>query len=291
MEKLKYGLLGDKLVHIDDVEKGLACNCICPYCKTQLVAKKGNHNAKHFAHYKLADCNHGTETALHIMAKNIIAQTRKVFVPYLPKSEYDLSNNGKIMLFEKAILEKQLSNNIRGDIVLYSGNSFLNVEIKVTHEVDLKKQIELFNTGIPTIEIDLTNIKSNFNKEIVEQQLVNAERVHLINSPKKKEIFAKWILGEWKEVYNSGYVKDCPCSRKKAYFVDIYRKGGNAECHECAAFMSFAEYGDNSDKLLCFGKLDMIDFNKIDKILFLVKEENHIRNVKLLMNDGIIIEE
>jgi hypothetical protein len=35
----------------------------------------------------------------------------------------------------------------------------------------------------------------------------------------------------------------------------------------------------------------MIDFNKIDKILLLEKEENHICNVKLLMNDGSIIEE
>ena len=153
MENLRFGLQGDKLVHIDDAEKGLACNCVCPHCKTLLVAKKGSYNVKHFAHYNLADCNHGTETALHLMAKNIIFQTRKVFVPYIPKSVYDFSNNGKIMLFEKAILEKQLSNNIRGDIVLCSGSSFLNVEIKVTHKIDTSKIIELFNTGYYRYEI------------------------------------------------------------------------------------------------------------------------------------------
>ena len=125
---------------------------------------------KHFAHYKLADCNHGTETALHLMAKNILGQTRKIFVPYVPKTEYDFSNRGIVFTFEKAILEKQLSNRVRGDVVLYSGESLINVEIKVTHEIDSYKAIELFNLGIPTIEVDLSDIKSNFTPESIEQR-------------------------------------------------------------------------------------------------------------------------
>ena len=108
MEELKYGLQGDRLVHIDEVEKGLACNCLCPHCKSQLIAKKGEHRVKHFAHYKLADCDHGTETALHLMAKDIIEKTRTVFVPFVPKTEYDLSTNGRVMTFERAVIEKQL---------------------------------------------------------------------------------------------------------------------------------------------------------------------------------------
>ena len=193
MENLKYGLLDDKLVHIDDVEKGLACNCRCPHCKGQLIAKKGSNNVKHFAHYKLTDCNHGTETALHLMAKSIVEQTRKIFVPYLPKTEYDFSNNGEIWVFDKAILEKQLSNNIRGDVVLYTGERYLNVEIKVTHAVDRQKYIELFNLGIATIEVDLSDMRSSFTLEMVKKQLLNKNRIQLINAPKRKEIFAKRI--------------------------------------------------------------------------------------------------
>ena len=219
MEKLRYGLCGDKLVHIDDVEKGLACNCICPHCKTQLVAKKGNHNVKHFAHYELADCNHGTETALHLMAKNIISQTRKIFVPYIPKSEYDLSNRGKIMLFENAILEKQLSDNIRGDIVLYCGHSFLNVEIKVTHEVDPLKKLRLYNENLRTIEIDLSDLIENFDATKIRRVIETGTNTELIYSPKAKEIYAKWWLGEWKEIFHDRtghpYVKKCRYSDGK----------------------------------------------------------------------------
>jgi hypothetical protein len=286
MEELKYGLLGDKLVHINDVERGLACNCLCPHCKGQLIAKKGGKRTKHFAHYKLADCSHGTETALHLLAKSIICQTRKVFVPYIPKTEYDFSQSGRVLTFEKAVPEKQLSDSVRGDAVLYSGGSLLNVEIKVTHEVDANKTIELFNLGIPTIEIDLSDIISNFTPELIEQRILSGVGTHLINSPKSKSVFAKRILGEWKKVYNSDHVNDCPLSRKKAYFIDFHRKGGSCECHECNAFQFLAR----GDILLCLGCLDSVDFSRIEKILHLEKEENHVCYVKLLMNDGSTIE-
>lgn len=287
MEELRYGLLGDKLVHIDDVEKGLACNCVCPYCKTQLVAKKGIKNARHFAHYKLADCNHGSETALHLMAKNIITQTRTVFVPFIPKNVYDFSKRGIITSFANVELEKQLSNNVRGDVVLSGGGKLLNVEIKVTHEVDLQKTVELFNLDIATIEIDLSDMKNSFSPEMVRRRILDGEKTRLISSQKNKDIFAKRILGEWKIVHNSKYVDDCPFSRKKAYFVDYHARGGYCQCHEC---WSFGEYDRSEDRFLCYEQLSAIDFSKIDEILHLEKEENHIRSVKLLMNDGSIVE-
>lgn len=287
MEELKYGLQGDRLVHIDEVEKGLACNCLCPHCKSQLIAKKGEHRVKHFAHYKLADCDHGTETALHLMAKDIIEKTRTVFVPFVPKTEYDLSTNGRVMTFERAVIEKQLSSDIRGDVVLFNGESFLNVEIKVTHEVDTQKTIDLFNLGIPTIEIDLSDLKAFFTPEMVRQRLLDGKKTSLIFSPKGKAIFAKWHLGEWKKVLGSSrYVQDCPFTRSKTYFLGVNNPGSRNECHECEAFVHY----DGGEKLLCYGCVGGIDFSKIDKIEHLVKEENHLREVKLLMQDGSVIE-
>lgn len=286
MEYLKYGLLNGDIIHINDVPSGLACNCLCPNCKSQLIARKGQKKPYHFAHYKLADCNHGTESALHLMAKNIIAQTKKLFVPYVPKDVYDSSNMGEIVVFESSTLEKQISDTVRSDVLLYTGNTFLNVEIKVTHEVDMKKRVELFNLGIPTIEINLSDIKSDFTSKIIEERLINGKYTELIFSPKAKDIFSMLVLGEWKTVYNNDYVKDCPISRKRAYFFDYDNKGGSCECHECYMFSAY-KGGDN---LLCMGILDELNFNDIEKILSSEKEENHIRHVKLLMTDGRIIE-
>ena len=225
------------------------------------------------------------------MAKNIVAETLKVFVPYVPKTEYDFSNQGKVITFEKVELEKALSSSIRGDIILYSGSSYLNIEIKVTHDVDLEKTIELFNFGIPTIEVDLSDIKSDFTPDVIAERLLTAAHIRLIHSPKTKEYFARRILGEWKKTCNNSngtHEKDCPFSRKNAYFVDVCHKGGKTECHNCDAFRRYMRLGEAM--FLCYGCLDGIDFGKIEKILYLKKEENHIHSVKLLMSDGSVVE-
>src|SRR5690606_10040968 len=80
--KLVYGEAVDgKLVHIRTVERGLKCGCICPGCKKPLVAKtKADKVVPHFAHHGPA-CGGGPETALHKLAKQIIAENLRLVVP------------------------------------------------------------------------------------------------------------------------------------------------------------------------------------------------------------------
>ena len=75
--KLPFGLKNGQIVEINEVEKGLACNCICPSCGSPLIARKGQKKIHHFAHYK-ADCKAALETAIHLAAKKY----------YLKKKEY-----------------------------------------------------------------------------------------------------------------------------------------------------------------------------------------------------------
>ena len=39
-----------KMVYVDDVPRGVACNCICPYCRENLIARHGAERAHGFAH-------------------------------------------------------------------------------------------------------------------------------------------------------------------------------------------------------------------------------------------------
>ena len=52
--RLIYGLRDGDPVRDSDVASGLECNCICPECKTPLIAKKGP--IKQFAHSAETDC-------------------------------------------------------------------------------------------------------------------------------------------------------------------------------------------------------------------------------------------
>ena len=78
--KLPVGIDKDtgSLLRIDEVRRGLGCNCLCPGCETPLVARKGELKAHHFAHHtpppeSTLSC---AESALHKWAKNIVAKQR-----------------------------------------------------------------------------------------------------------------------------------------------------------------------------------------------------------------------
>lgn len=74
----QYGLKDNILVHIDNVENGLNCDCSCPNCGEPLVAHNnaGNRKAKHFQHHSLKDCVGAYETVIHLLAKDTSVQLK-----------------------------------------------------------------------------------------------------------------------------------------------------------------------------------------------------------------------
>lgn len=81
--KLPFGIRDDELVHINDLnndERGLKCNCICPCCNNPLIARLGSKNIKHFSHTS-SDCENGLESALHLYAKDFISTNLELRLP------------------------------------------------------------------------------------------------------------------------------------------------------------------------------------------------------------------
>lgn len=69
---IPYALKDGRIVHVDSVDRGRACDCICPACNGLLVARKGDIRVHHFAHDMYAICN--GESALHATAKHLLFQ-------------------------------------------------------------------------------------------------------------------------------------------------------------------------------------------------------------------------
>lgn len=293
MQLLKYGLKDGQLVHIDNVSNGLACGCRCPSCGGRLEAHQGQKNQAHFKHYSSADCEHGSESALHIMAKNIIAKTKTVYIPYAPKNIYDWSARGKCYKFENAYIEKAVSSEIRCDVLLQTGDVFLNVEIKVTHEVDVSKKLKLYNENLRTIEIDLSDIIDDFNELRIRKMIESGVHTELIYSPKAREIHAKWLLGEWKDIFRDRighqYVKKCRYSdgKKITYFASMgeaYRSDHtSAECFYCNRG-NFIPKNEEATHMLCCGLFDDLDFKTIDKIVDVKRKNDIVQYAELVVN-------
>lgn len=80
--ELPYGLTRDvRLAHISEVVAGLKCGCVCPSCRTPLVARKGNVNAHHFGHHADRACAGAWESTLHLLGKEVIAANSSITLP------------------------------------------------------------------------------------------------------------------------------------------------------------------------------------------------------------------
>ncbi|TGV21895.1 hypothetical protein [Mesorhizobium sp. M4B.F.Ca.ET.143.01.1.1] len=169
--ELVYGQKsGRKLVHISEVERGLKCDCVCPGCSIQLVARtKADKVVPHFAHYG-PGCSGAPETALHKLAKQIVADSLTLVVPKRiaihGAVERALPGATDIKL-EFARIEYNDPDGIVPDLYVTVKGHELFVEVVVTHPCDEEKIRRIREHGIAAIEIDLSRIPRDASPEIV----------------------------------------------------------------------------------------------------------------------------
>ena len=147
--KVPYAIRDGVLVHASEVERGLACGCVCVECGTRLVARKGTKTRPHFAHRAGAgDCD--GESLLHRLGKRLLAQRveaaiathRFVNVRWEcerchSEHETDLARGATSVGVEQTI-RTGTGGTIRPDVAVFgpSGEPQTLVEVVVTHEPD-----------------------------------------------------------------------------------------------------------------------------------------------------------
>lgn len=199
IRKIPFGLRDGKLLQPDQVLRGLACNCVCPGCGARLVAHHGEKKIKHFVHYSIA-CAHGFESSIHKAAKQVLLESKKLFVPAIHASEYisDRGSNisirekqsidGRFISLESVEVEKNLGN-VVPDLVVVGFGKELYVEIAYTHFVDEEKRSKLRALGVPTVEIDLSGLSEVPNMDELAHLVVEEpSNRYWINNPKHDEL-------------------------------------------------------------------------------------------------------
>lgn len=214
--KLQYGLRGNTLVYIGDIieeEKGLKCNCICPSCKTPLQARMGNIRQRHFSHNN-SNCNSAIaqQTALHLLAKEIIEEERTVKFPSYNLSYQDVGiedyhlldsypcTESMIVEFDTVKLETRISN-IVPDVIVKKGEKECLIEIAVTHFVDEEKKKKIREIGLPMLEIDLSDCKGSIERsrltELIKNEIKNKKWISNPNVFEKyKDKAREWFQNQ-----------------------------------------------------------------------------------------------
>lgn len=184
-----------RLLHIDEVLSGLACNCVCPGCGRRMVAKKGDVQAHHFAHHAEQhgrSCVSAGETALHKFAKRILDERLEITLPAQvveEQSDREVVVQAEKRTFDRAILETK-DGQIVPDVVLLLRERRLIVEFKVTHPCDAQKIARIRAMDVGAIEIDLSEYRGHKLSEIGDQILYDAPRTWLHN-PREREARAR----------------------------------------------------------------------------------------------------
>ena len=175
---LTYALNKDgNLVHIDSVPNGNNCGCFCPHCKEELCARNnGEKRIHHFSHKSGADCAGAIESALHIMAKEILQEIKCVQLPniivhYIIKNEdtaesqqYDREESADLLKFDKIDVEcTDIETNLRPDCIGYYGDKKIWIEFKRTHAVDEEKKAKIIAAQVDCIEIDINSCELDYD--------------------------------------------------------------------------------------------------------------------------------
>lgn len=259
---LIYGVRDGKTISIEEVESGLNCGCVCPACGEVLVAKKGKQMMHHFAHYSGHSCEYGYESSLHLAAKEILAKTKKILLPAVflsfPNSYKDkeLLSEPKEITFDRVALEQPFQD-IIPDVVLYTGEKKLFLEIYVTHAVDETKLEKIKRLGVSTLEIDLSKQDSSLTEtELTEILLQERKEKHwLFNAVEDRWLKRFYRIADEKAIVQRGFafqVDDCPIAAR-TYFGKPYANFTD-DCLYCPYCIS----QQHQKGMLCSGRAGIV---------------------------------
>lgn len=155
------------IVHVSEVLRGNACDCICIECGSELQARKGSARRHHFKHITGAEC----ETILHKLAKKILVNNRQLTLP---------SQDGYFQYAE--VNEECKLENIRPDIILITAGEYLLLEIAVTSFVTEEKLKKIREHNYNAVEIDLSSLPRECSYSELEQILIHqVDKKEIVN--------------------------------------------------------------------------------------------------------------
>lgn len=200
-DRLDFGMLATgMMVGINEVANGLECGCVCAACRAPLIARQGAIRRWHFSHAPgFVACETGAETALHRMAKQIIAQWDDVTLPPLEVRVSQRSVTGQTIardvtipgtrfVAEKGVIEARC-NGFVPDVLLHGPKGeLLAIEVCVTHKVSRAKQQRVAEHALPMIQfsIDLADDSSAEAAEL--EQRLRESTPEWIFHPKEAEL-------------------------------------------------------------------------------------------------------
>lgn len=171
----------NQLLHVSEVERGLACQCRCVQCQEPLVARQGQVRGHHFAHASNREaCESNHETLLHWYAKRLIVEARGLVVPMTPAAAAALgASDGTsrgILHAQGDVQEEVYLGDIRPDVLVTAdGGVVVAIEVAYSSFCDVVKTAAFAAKGMPALEIDLSAFTPDtFDPVLVKEAVISS---------------------------------------------------------------------------------------------------------------------
>lgn len=179
-----FGIRDGRMYAPEEVPSGLACNCTCVGCGAALVAKKGEKKRWHFAHHGVEIGESCAESAIHAAAKQVLLESNWLRTPAMRVAVSSCTKSGAEITESSLLAEERdvrfersspevWETNIRPDVIGYRGERRLLVEMYFRHKVDVDKKAKLAKLGLPSIEIDLTDLDVSSGFKAIEERVLH----------------------------------------------------------------------------------------------------------------------
>jgi hypothetical protein len=155
-------------VRVDKVPSGLACNCYCAKCGARFVAVHSRQRQWHFRHHDAEDCGGSYESAVHLMAKQVLVRDKCMTLPFLKvRPSSDLWRPGTCVTEEEFVVQRQLvtfdrvEDEVRmgerqSDVVAWKSGRRLLIEVFVTHDLSEEKIDWIRQNNFATVWVNLS---------------------------------------------------------------------------------------------------------------------------------------
>jgi phosphatidylserine/phosphatidylglycerophosphate/cardiolipin synthase-like enzyme len=185
------------LVHVREVERGLACQCRCVVCEEPLVARQGSVREHHFAHASNREpCDSSHESLLHRYAKQVIVQARGLVAPMTPAVAHFLgisdTSSPDLLHALSSVQEEVMIGTIKPDLLVVTpGGIQVAVEIAYSSFCDLIKVAAFESLNLPALEIDLgihlkSGIRDNRTRgkvaEFLKEKATSGSRLSVVSA-------------------------------------------------------------------------------------------------------------
>lgn len=158
-----------KLIHVDNAENGLACECECLECGDALEAIQGEIRENHFRHTTHKECDGAQWVALREFGKQLLLDHDSIRLPLVGRISYT-----------EPVAEKKLRG-FKPDIAVQIGDAPLYLDVYVSDSLNNNKDSYVKRYDLNAIEIDLSSEYGAGYEQIYSKVFEDLENKRVMN--------------------------------------------------------------------------------------------------------------